>query len=68
MSKEFQINSSNSRVLDAADLTNKQKHDCAQTIAMNAQDVPDCAMLLDMLGLTPQDGGADMTRALERGL
>jgi len=45
-----------------------QKHAAARIVATNATDIDDCAKLLSMLGLTPQDGGANIERALERGL
>lgn len=54
-------------LLSTIETTPEQREGAAKTVATFAQDVNDCAELLDMLGLTPQDGGADMARALERG-
>lgn len=55
------------KLLELRELSPAEKRGAARIVASNAQDVGDCAMLLSMLGLTPEDGGADIGRALERG-
>lgn len=55
------------KVLELWELPEDYKFKAARTVAANAKDVDDCATLLSMIGLTPEDGGADIGRALERG-
>lgn len=65
--REYRQKSTNGLLLESRPLTQKQKHNGAQVVAVNSTSVEDCTILLAMLGLTPQDGGADISRAMERG-
>lgn len=56
------------KLLELWTLTPETRRAAARTVAHHAEDVNDCDILLQMLGLTPQEGGADITRALERGM
>jgi len=56
------------RILAPLQVSPEQKRAAARLTATNAIDAADCADLLEYLGLTPEDGGADITRALERGM
>lgn len=67
MPKEFNLTAPmRERILACDDLSTEQKRKAALLVASNATDVQDCADLLGYLGLMPEDGGADIVRALER--
>jgi len=67
MSKNFTPTAAErERILAPLQVSPEQKRAAARLAASMALDVADCADLLEHLGLTPQDGGADIVRALER--
>jgi hypothetical protein len=67
-SREFRQKSTNKSVLTFVEPPPEVKRAAARRVASAARDVADCALLLNYLGLTPEDGGADITRALGRGM
>lgn len=69
MAKEFNLSATErERLLASTGNTPEEKSAATQLAATFAQSIEDCAVLLEHLGLKPEDGGADIARALERGL